>query len=163
MHTLATGTSAPLSTAQIGLLAAWMMAGCGWSIGRGPTASWSVGAIRGATVEPGLEQRLSQQLSIERARRRVQSGPALDLTVEDLVQVPTASQQGQVAWRTELTVSAALNGRPDCAVQGRGSQVWVASQAGGGAEGERRAAVDAAIAQVSVQIVDALLARPECR
>ena len=163
MHPLATGTRPPLSTVHPLLLLAFLTGGCGWSVGRGPSAQWSLGAIRGATVEPGLQRQLTQQLEIARSRRQVSSGPQLNVVVDRMQHVSTASQDRVVAFRAELKVTATLSDRDSCTVQSTATQVWVASEVGGASEIERQHAVDSVVEQVSVQIVDALLARPECR
>jgi len=125
----------------------------------------SVGAVEGATVEPGLRAAVRQELTRAlRDRGVVAGGRTVNVTLTDVGHGPTASLDRVVAWTAHITAEVAIPSRPDCFLTVEGRRTWTLGPGTPGDSAARRAEAISVLAQeAGERAADALLGEPLCR
>lgn len=164
MSTIASNRST--RAARAALSAALLAGGCGWRAGAPPGASFAVGSVSGATVEPGLRAGIEGALVAGLRERGIGAGgPRVDVEIVAVEHTPEAAVGGgTVAWRGRLEVRAIVPERPGCELDVLRVATWVDPGPGPGEAADRREqAVQELARRVADGIVDGLLAMEACR
>ncbi|MBT3222764.1 MAG: hypothetical protein HN348_27120 [Proteobacteria bacterium] len=139
---------------------------CGWKLGAPAGFAMSVAPVQGVGVEPGLRASLeSGALRALRNRGISPGGQMVELKLLHVVHLPEAGNtSGTVGWSTHLSISVAIEHRPDCLIEVSGRRFWTYPPGGPAmASQARQGALDALAIEVTERAIDLVLAKKECR